>query len=277
MQASNMAREENKFLSGYSLEDYERPSIATDVAVFSLQTDWDVQWRNDPVHAISVLLIRRGEHPFKDCWALPGGFLKKGETVEDCMLRELREETGLEPANMLPVNVYSQPDRDPRGWIISHAFVGISTEAEARLVPSTDAAEARWFRVSLEPQADGSFALLLQNREIQFHVKLEKVAAPVGGERFRVLESDGLAFDHGAIIGDAVALLRKHAEDIQTVFAFLPEKFTLSALQKVQETLMGITHLAPNFRRKIAAYVEETEEYTEGAGHRPARLFKRRG
>lgn len=271
----NVSVEETEFLTGYSLEDYPRPSVTTDVVVFSLQTDTDVKYRNDPVSRISVLLIRRGGHPYKDHWALPGGFLQEGETLEKCVFRELHEETGLVPANMLYVNSYSQPGRDPRGWIISHAYTGVLTEAEA-VAASSDASEADWFRTNLQKALDGTFLLSLECADCKMQVRLQEEPVQMGRHRFRVLENDGLAFDHGAIIAEAMELLKKEAEDIRTVFAFLPEKFTLSALQKVQETLMGISHLTPNFRRKIAAFVEETQEYTEGAGHRPARLYKRK-
>lgn len=276
MESSPIHSNESQFLESYSLQDYERPSVATDIAVFSLQTEKGTKYRTDPQQNISILLIRRGEHPFKDHWALPGGFLRMGETLEDCAFRELKEETGLTPSRMFWINSYSQPDRDPRGWIISHAYAGISTETDAALAASTDAAEARWFRIALERQENGFFCLLLQSESLQMRVLLQPVQSRIGHTRFRVAENDGLAFDHGAIIGEAMALLTRQGEEISTVFAFLPEKFTLSALQKVQETLMGISHLTPNFRRKIAAFVEETDEYTEGAGHRPARLYRRR-
>ena len=85
-----------------------------------------------------------------------------------------------------------------------------------------------------------------------------------------------MAFDHARIIAEAVCLLRKYAQDFNTIFDFLPEKFTLNEVQKVQETILDISILPANFRRKINDYVIETEEYTQGAGHRPARLFKRK-
>ena len=71
-------------------------------------------------------------------------------------------------------------------------------------------------------------------------------------------------------------MLRNDAKNFDVVFDFLPEKFTLSALQRVQETIMNISILPANFRRKISAYVIETDEYTQGAGHRPAKLYKRK-
>ena len=70
--------------------------------------------------------------------------------------------------------------------------------------------------------------------------------------------------------------MRNEAENIDISFDFLPEKFTLAALQRVQETLMGTSLLTANFRRKVADYVTETDEFTEGIGHRPARLFRRK-
>lgn len=269
-------KQEQDFLKNYIIDDYERPSVATDIALFSLQTDKDVEYRNDPVHKISVLLIRRGEHPYQNCWALPGGFLRKGENLEECAFRELKEETGLQPENMMWVNTRSNPDRDPRGWIISHSCVGLFTENQAALISSADAKEAAWFDVELNKMNDGVFLLNLTHPQVSISVKLRLEHSRMGRIHFEILENDSLAFDHGAIIAEAIEFLKKQAEDIRVVFDFLPEKFTLSALQKVHETLLGISHLTPNFRRKIAAYVEETDEYTEGAGHRPARLFKRK-
>ena len=93
---------------------------------------------------------------------------------------------------------------------------------------------------------------------------------------FNIEENGGLAFDHAGIIGTALAALRNSAAKFEMIFDFLPEKFTLSSLQKVQETILNTSLTAANFRRKALNYVEETEERTEGAGHRPALLYKSR-
>ena len=85
-----------------------------------------------------------------------------------------------------------------------------------------------------------------------------------------------LAFDHAAIIASALSLLRIQAKDYDVIFDFLPEKFTLTALQRVQETILNVSVLPANFRRKISDYVIETNEFTVGAGHRPAKLFTRK-
>ena len=106
---------EKEFLAGYSLADYDRPSVTADVAAFMIRTEDKTSYRKNPENKLLLLLIRRGGHPYKGMWALPGGFLQRGETVEECALREIEEETTVKPVSILPVGVFSQPERDPRG------------------------------------------------------------------------------------------------------------------------------------------------------------------
>ena len=90
------------------------------------------------------------------------------------------------------------------------------------------------------------------------------------------MESGGLAFDHAHIILHAFLHLRSLVESGKTmIFDLMPEMFTLSELQKAYEAVLGKTLLSANFRRKIADWVIETESILEGAGHRPAKLFRR--
>ena len=267
---------EQQFLQNYSQERYDRPSIATDIATFSLRTVKSDAYRASPEPRLCVLLIRRGGHPFKDHWALPGGFLQRGESIDECAFRELKEETNLTPVSMLWVDTFSQPERDPRGWIISHAYASVIAEEDAKILGGSDAAEARWFEVSFREEGRDHWHLQLRNEEAVLWAKLRAEPSATAKTRFTILENNGLAFDHASILASAMDTLRKEGEKMETVFAFLPEKFTLFALQKVQETLLGISLLTANFRRKVADYVEETDEYTEGAGHRPARLFRKK-
>ena len=159
---------EAEAIARHRAKNYPKPALTADIAVFArAQAGW------------KLLLIRRGGHPFLDCWALPGGFADEGETIETTAARELQEETGLTGLALRLVGVYSAPGRDPRGWTVSAAY-GTRVEAELDAVADDDAAEAGWFDVRL---AAG---------------KPATVALPEGGR---------LAFDHAQIIADAAALL----------------------------------------------------------------------
>ena len=105
------------------------PALTVDCVVF------DPQGR--------VLLIRRGHKPFEGCYALPGGFVDVGETIEDGCRRELREETGLTVGDLLLVGVYSDPSRDPRGHTVSAVFLSCLSKP-ASAVAGDDAASAEW-------------------------------------------------------------------------------------------------------------------------------------
>ena len=268
--------DEELFLSAYNIADYDRPSVATDIAAFSMRTEEDGCYRKNAERKLTVLLIKRGDHPYMNSWALPGGFLRPDETMEACALREITEETNVTPVTLMPVGVFSDPKRDPRGRIISNAFTSIISEAQIKTIGGDDALDAKWFDVAFEDGGDGFCTLTLTRGDVVLTARLREEKNRFGRPSYEIVENDGLAFDHAKIIAAALAALRGEAEKIEIVFDFLPEKFTLAALQNVQETLMGISLLTANFRRKVAEYVVETEEYTEGAGHRPARLYKRR-
>ena len=260
------------FLSTYHIEDYERPSVATDIATFALRKENEQSYRHDPKPLLSVLLIQRGEHPYMNCWALPGGFLKPDETIEECAARELFEETNVLTAALVPIGVFSKPDRDPRGRILSNAFLSVLTEENVKVMGGDDAVHAKWFEIYME-ENDGTTALTLQNGDTKLTAVLCYHAQT---KHYDIVENNGLAFDHASILAAAMHLLRQKGADPEFVFEFLPDKFTLTQLQTVQETITGQTAIPANFRRKIAGIVEETEEYVTGAGHRPAKLFIRK-
>ncbi|MBP5527063.1 MAG: NUDIX hydrolase [Bacteroidales bacterium] len=98
-----------------------------------------------------VLLVRRGNEPFKGCWALPGGFMEMDETIEHCAVRELMEETGIEvDESMLSlVGVFSAPGRDPRGRTVTAAYLVRADVGEAKA--GDDAAEVRWWPLNALP------------------------------------------------------------------------------------------------------------------------------
>ncbi len=242
-----------------------RPAVSADVAAFQLRSGPEGQGK-----ALHVLLVRRGEPPFLDRWALLGGFLRAEESLPACAMREIREETGIAPAALMSVGVYSAPDRDPRGRVITQAFAAVIGGEESPR-GGDDAADAVWFRLQ-RTAGEREIRLLLDRGEtrLDIRVPLDGDARPPEGS------PPGLAFDHGIILADAVALLRAGAARVTSVFRFLPRRFTLTQLQQAAETLTGTPLSAANFRRKIMPWVEPLPEFTRGDRHRPAQLYRAR-
>jgi len=94
-----------------------------------------------------VLLIERGDEPFKGCWAFPGGFMNMDETTEQCAIRELEEETGLHISEVHQIGAYSKVDRDPRGRTVTVVYLAIVDEP-ITVNGQDDAAKAQWFPLS---------------------------------------------------------------------------------------------------------------------------------
>lgn len=266
---------EQLFLNDYRLSDYERPSVTADIALFKLSAKKPDSFRKEPEKKLSLLLIRRSLPPFQGHWALPGGFLRPDETIEQCALREVKEETGVTPVSLISIGLFSAPKRDPRGWVISNAFVSVLGESEDSQRAGDDAGDAQWFDVSLKSETNQT-RLELTRGTIRLHATLREGACQFGMTSYARVDQAEVAFDHAEMIARAISALRSGAKDFDMIFDFLPEKFTLTALQNVQEAVMNTSVLAANFRRKVAGLVEETGEYTQGAGHRPAKLYRRR-
>ena len=286
--------EEREFLEKYDINKFERPSIAADIAAFSILGEGENHnFRKLPEKALKLLLIRRASYPYKDCWALPGGFCKPGEDIADTARRELYEETNIDNADLRLVGIFGEEGRDPRGWIISNTYLALMNGEKCRLRADTDAWAAEWFSVGVEKEILQKECTKASARiETLYRLSLEcgdsdvTLFATVREEKrfqdfhervwYEIMDSEGLAFDHAKIILHALLSLQRLAEeDVKAVFHFLPEQFTLTELQNAMELVQGRKLLTANFRRKIADYVVETENLSEGAGHRPAKLFGR--
>ncbi len=119
--------------------EYPRPAVTADCVVIAKE--------NEP----KVLLIQRGNEPFKGQWAFPGGFMNMDETTEQCAVRELEEETGLKVNEIKQIGAYSKVDRDPRGRTVTVAYLVVIDKAEA-VKGGDDAAKAQWFPLSALPK-----------------------------------------------------------------------------------------------------------------------------
>lgn len=176
-----------EFLAGYDLKKYDRPSVTVDNVVIA-----SVEGRP------AVLLIKRRNHPFIGCWALPGGFLEMDESLEDGAVRELFEETGVTGVSPKQLGAYGDPGRDPRGRIITVAFL---MELPEGAVPKAadDAADAGLFFI----EADESRITLIHT------VTGESVKVPYGFKdgRAEFIPAEDIACDHGRMLADALRKL----------------------------------------------------------------------
>lgn len=205
---------------------YPRPSVTVDCVLFGLDAD-----------RLQVLLIRRNSAPFKDRWALPGGFVDEGETLEDAARRELAEETGLGDIYLEQLYSFGDPGRDPRGWMISVAYYGLVSMRQHAPIAASDASEAVW-----------------------------KDATAVCR----------LAFDHDKILRVALERLRGKVRYRPIGFELLPRKFTLSQLQRLYEVILERSLDKRNFRKKILGMdlLVALDEKQRDVSHRAARLYR---
>lgn len=200
--------------------------VTVDVVIFALREG-----------ELQALLIRRGQPPFEGRWALPGGFVRDGESLEDAARRELEEETGVRDVYLEQLYTFGAPDRDPRGRVITVAYYALLTGEAAPLVAGTDADAARWMPARRHPS---------------------------------------LAFDHGRILGYALERLSTKLEYTTVGFQLLPKKFTLTQLQRVYEAVLGRRLDKRNFRRKMALLdiLKPLDEWVQEGRSRPAQLHR---
>ena len=277
---------EREFLKSYRIEDFPRPSVAADMVIFTVGDLEENNFRKLAEKELRLLLIRRAVHPFLGQWALPGGFVRAGETVGQAARRELMEETGVTGGYLEQLYTFSDLGRDPRGWVMSCAHMALIDSRGLSLTAGDDAGEARWFRVGYEAieeekkisadfyQRTRRCRLSLSRDGISLSALVEESAGRHSLE-FNLSENNGPAFDHARIIACAVHRLRNKLEYTDLALNLMPEKFTLTELQQVYEVILGRPLLKAAFRRKIKNMVRETDDYTENAGHRPSRLFRR--
>ena len=186
---------------------------------------------------LKVLLIQRGIEPFKGKWALPGGFIQVGEDIDTCARRELQEETGLKNIFLEQLATFGTPKRDPREHVVTVAYYALVNLIDHTPAAATDADNAAWFALDDLPK---------------------------------------LAFDHAKILKTAKERLQGKVRYQPIGFELLPEKFTLTQLQKLYERILEHALDKRNFRKKVTKLdiLEETDEVEQDVARRAARLYR---
>jgi 8-oxo-dGTP diphosphatase len=205
---------------------HPRPAITVDTVVFGYDG-----------MKLQVLLVQRGQSPYKGRWALPGGFVQMSETLEDAARRELEEETGLTRIYLEQLFTFGGIDRDPRGRVISVTYFALVKLSDQRVQAGSDASLAAWYPVE---------------------------------------ELPSLAFDHDSIVACALERLRGKVRYRPIGFELLPQKFPLRQLQALYEIVLGSSLDKRNFRKKVLAMglLQELEETEQQVSHRAARLYR---
>lgn len=207
-------------------EKWPRIDVTVDAVVFGY----------DALEGISVLLIKRKFDPFKGNWAIPGGFVNEGESLEDAVSRELKEETGVEVNYLEQLYTFGAPNRDPRKRIISVAYYALVKPEAFQIKADDDAEEVEWFNINNLPD---------------------------------------LAFDHSSILKMAIQRLRNKISYEPVGFELLGEKFPFSALHRLYETLYNKEIDRRNFKKKFLSLdiLNETEPQKSSGRGRPGNMY----
>lgn len=219
--------------AGYDASKFPAFAVTVDIVILTMAEG-----------VLHVLLVQRGEDPFKGMWAMPGGFKRPDETLDEAAQRELAEETGVDAASLLTqFGAYGDPGRDPRMNVVTVAYLAVLQDVGA-LTAGTDAAAA-----ALMPVKD------------------------VLDERIE------LAFDHLRIVRDAVQHVGVELEVSGIATAFVGTTFTMAELRAVYEAIWGVRLDAANFRRSLVSedgWVVPTGRTARPGpgGGRPAELYR---
>jgi len=206
--------------------EFPRAALTVDVVVFALDDE-----------DLKVMLIQRDLAPYAGQWALPGGFVRVDETLDDAARRELQEETGLKEIFLEQLYTFGAVKRDPRERVVTIAYYALVNLVGHDVHASTDARNAAWFPINDLPK---------------------------------------LAFDHDHILKAAYDRLRGKVRYQPIGFELLPEKFTLRQLQHLYEVILDRELDKRNFRKKVLSMgiVKETSDIEKDVAHRAARLFR---
>ena len=242
------SNEEKAFLEKYDASKFERPSVTTDIVILTL----------DASDELNILLIKRGEYPYKDRWAIPGGFLAAGkESIDEAAARELKSETNIDNVFLKQLYTFGNPGRDPRTTVISVAYTALVPKHMLDIKAGDDAEDAKLFTIKYDVNG-----IIFTNENT-------------------VITENDLAFDHAEIIKMAITRLRNRIDYEDDAFNLLRDKneFTISELKRIYETIKNRSLDLPNFRKTFLRDYVSTGKVTdlnrtEVSKGKPARLYK---
>jgi 8-oxo-dGTP diphosphatase len=233
---------EADFLANYDPGRFERPSVAVDVVLLAVRAE-----------SLATVAVRRDEHPFKDRWALPGGFVRMEESLDAAAARVLREKAGLTDIFLEQLYTFGAPERDPRTRVVSIAYYAL---VDAHRFAGVEKRDVTVGQIDVAPR-DAEDA---------------QVRLVHGGKTLPI------AFDHDRILTTAIKRIRGKVNYTPIAFALLPPSFTLYDIQRVYQTVLNKTLNKDSFRKTIlgSGWIEPTGKMQAQVGHRPARLYRLR-
>ncbi len=179
----------DEFLQEYDATSYVQPSYTADVLLLS-ESDGKAR----------VLLVKRANHPYKNCYALPGGFVNENESAEEASMRELCEETGIFYDGLEQLVTVSTPKRDPRWWTVTTVFLGV-VSADVKIIAGDDASQVDWWDIDYRA-VKNEYELILKNERETLSARINVVRGKNGKIDLNATTAtaDKIAFDHAKII-----------------------------------------------------------------------------
>lgn len=284
---------EAEFLEWYKREEkdkYDKPSVTVDMLIFTVADKKKSNNRRLPEKELRILLVKRKDHPFIGQWAIPGGFVNMNENLDESAMRELKEETNLENIYMEQLYTWGDVGRDPRMRVISTSYMALVDSSNLNVRAGDDAEDAKWFTIKesiveeSKDKSDGKYQVTKKielqlvsedEEDIMFSTLLieSTTTNAVTKTETKIIDANGIAFDHLKIIQYALERLVNKVEYTPIAFNLMPEYFTLTELQMVYETILSKKLIKSNFRRKILPMVIETDKVKGDSAHRPSKLF----
>lgn len=247
-----------QFLAKYDDSKFKHPSNTVDMILMTVMDG-----------KLKILLIKRRNHPFIGCWALPGGFVEFDEDMDDAVERELSEETNItDAAYFRQLYTLGNCDRDPRTRVITTAYLSLTpSENLKNYKAGDDAKEAVWFEISKTAKSiddtERVSVLTMENKELGIHLSFDihdMVQRNYIQTKSKILpESNAeLAADHIKVINMAMDQIQHRAASTGILFNLLPHECTLREIQTVYEAVIGKTTDTGNFRRDIRKMLKDT-------------------